>query len=181
MPTARSSIPLCALSNSNVLPACGLRPATQSCAVALADNLGFRCLAEVQGFVCVDSGEMVVLDVRSTPDLRDGSPLLAQAAAHTPPLALHQLLRAVARDAHAANAAALQSASLGIGTGSTPGAYGAPTGLTAADFDLGPVPAAAAGAGVATDEPFSGGNSGLGGEDDEDMHMEEDMAAGWTL
>jgi hypothetical protein len=50
----------------------------QGFAVALADGLGLRSLAAVDGFVNVDSGELVVLDVQQLPDLADGSPILQQ-------------------------------------------------------------------------------------------------------
>jgi hypothetical protein len=52
--------------------------AVQSFAVVLADGLGLRSIASVQGFVNVDTGEMVVLDVNPFPDLTDGSCLLQQ-------------------------------------------------------------------------------------------------------
>lgn len=46
--------------------------------MALADGLGLRSIAAVDGFVNVDSGELVVLDVQQLPDLANGSAILQQ-------------------------------------------------------------------------------------------------------
>ena len=66
-------------------------------AQAVADALGLRGLVQVDCFVYNPSGELIVLDVKTAPLLRDGHPLFAQvrsgvrdgwegvAAAHTPP------------------------------------------------------------------------------------------------
>lgn len=50
----------------------------QGYAVALADGLGLRSIACVDGFVNVDNGEFIVMDVKPNPPLTDGSPLLQQ-------------------------------------------------------------------------------------------------------
>lgn len=50
----------------------------QGYAVALADGLGLRSIACVDGFVNVDSGEMIVMDVKPNPPLTDGSPIFQQ-------------------------------------------------------------------------------------------------------
>jgi hypothetical protein len=46
--------------------------------VAIAMGLGLRSIASVDGFVNVDTGELIVRDVKPTPALTDGSPLLQQ-------------------------------------------------------------------------------------------------------
>lgn len=50
----------------------------QSFAATLAFGLGLRSLAAVDGFVHVDTGELVVLDVKPFPSLTDGSPIWQQ-------------------------------------------------------------------------------------------------------
>lgn len=50
----------------------------QGYAVWLADGLGLRSVACVDGFVNVDSGEMIVMDVKPNPPLTDGSPIFQQ-------------------------------------------------------------------------------------------------------
>jgi hypothetical protein len=41
-------------------------------------GLGLRSIASVDGFVNADTGELIVRDVKPTPALTDGSPLLQQ-------------------------------------------------------------------------------------------------------
>lgn len=53
----------------------------QGCAVALALGLGLRSIASVDGFVHADTGELIVRDVKPSPPLTDGSPLLQQVSA----------------------------------------------------------------------------------------------------
>jgi len=50
----------------------------QNCAIAVAVGLGLRSIASVDGFVNADTGELIVRDVKHTPALTDGSPLLQQ-------------------------------------------------------------------------------------------------------
>lgn len=50
----------------------------QGCALALAVGLGLRSIAQVDGFVHADTGELIVRDVKAMPALTDGSPLLQQ-------------------------------------------------------------------------------------------------------
>lgn len=58
------------------VPACS--PVLQNCAIAVAVGLGLRSIASVDGFVNADTGELIVRDVKHTPALTDGSPLLQQ-------------------------------------------------------------------------------------------------------
>lgn len=55
---------------------------TQGVAVALSVGLGLRSIASVDGFVNADSGELIVRDVKATPALTGGSPLLQQVKRH---------------------------------------------------------------------------------------------------
>jgi hypothetical protein len=55
----------------------------QGCAVAIAMSLGLRSIASVDGFVNADTGELIVRDVKPTPALTDGSPLLQQVGQDT--------------------------------------------------------------------------------------------------
>ena len=50
----------------------------QGYAVWLADGLGLRSIACIDGFVNVDSGEMIIMDVKLNPPLTDGSPIFQQ-------------------------------------------------------------------------------------------------------
>eukprot|EP00879_Flechtneria_rotunda_P024547 GHRR01026026.1.p1 GENE.GHRR01026026.1~~GHRR01026026.1.p1 ORF type:complete len:513 (+),score=189.73 GHRR01026026.1:217-1539(+) len=52
--------------------------AAQGFSEALAVSLGLRSVAAVEGFVNVDTGELIVLDVQHRPSLDDGSPILQQ-------------------------------------------------------------------------------------------------------
>jgi hypothetical protein len=67
-------VPVCSL--EVCLRACVSVP--QGCAVVLAMGLGLRSIASVDGFVNADSGELIVRDVKPSPALTDGSPLLQQ-------------------------------------------------------------------------------------------------------
>lgn len=46
--------------------------------MALAVGLGLRSIAQLDGFVNADTGELIVRDVKTSPALTDGSPLLQQ-------------------------------------------------------------------------------------------------------
>lgn len=46
--------------------------------MALSVGLGLRSIASVDGFINADTGELIVRDVKPTPSLADGSPLLQQ-------------------------------------------------------------------------------------------------------
>jgi hypothetical protein len=50
----------------------------QGCAVVLAMGLGLRSIASVDGFVNADTGNLIVRDIKPSPALTDGSPLLQQ-------------------------------------------------------------------------------------------------------
>eukprot|EP00879_Flechtneria_rotunda_P026751 GHRR01028574.1.p1 GENE.GHRR01028574.1~~GHRR01028574.1.p1 ORF type:complete len:328 (+),score=111.73 GHRR01028574.1:208-1191(+) len=152
--------------------------AAQGFSEALAVSLGLRSVAAVEGFVNVDTGELIVLDVQHRPSLDDGSPILQQALLLDPPLLPYQLFRGLAQTAFIANVEAQESDAAGA-TSISSAYYSAPgegSGLSAEDFDLG------RGAG---EEVFGGSGLGLSGsaagDDDgvEDADM-EGMAAGWS-
>lgn len=46
--------------------------------MAVALGLGLRSIASVDGFVHADTGELIVREVKPTPPLTNGSPLLQQ-------------------------------------------------------------------------------------------------------
>ncbi|KXZ44478.1 hypothetical protein GPECTOR_67g318 [Gonium pectorale] len=64
----------------DVIPAAALQAACKRCE-AVADRLGLRGLVQVEAFVAVDSGDLVVYDINAAPDLGPDSPIYRQAAA----------------------------------------------------------------------------------------------------
>ncbi|KAF8072596.1 hypothetical protein HT031_000256 [Scenedesmus sp. PABB004] len=153
--------------------------AVQGFAVALADGLGLRSAAAVEGFVNVDSGELVVMGVQPCPDLTDGSPFLQQALLEEPPLLPHQLFRQLAATAYASHQAAVEAAAAGVGLGapaaaalfSAPAEQGAPAELGAEDFGgLG---------GLGGDDLFGGGDAALDGGDGVEDADVQGLATGW--
>ncbi|WIA08499.1 hypothetical protein OEZ85_007934 [Tetradesmus obliquus] len=163
----------------HILPAAAVE-AVQAFAVALADGLGLRSIAAVDGFVNVDSGELVVLDVQQLPDLANGSAILQQVLANDPPMLPYQLFRHLAQQAYISQQAAQEAAAAGGSIGGS-AYYSAPddeggSGFGAEDFDLGQ-----AGVQGLAGDLFAGGADDAviddGAVDDEEM---QGMSAGWT-
>jgi hypothetical protein len=76
--TAAAALPHLLLDLRPVLLPCASPPSAQKCAEALAVGLGLRSIAQLDGFVNADTGELIVRDVKTSPALTDGSPLLQQ-------------------------------------------------------------------------------------------------------
>eukprot|EP00775_Hariotina_reticulata_P002565 gene2565-2867_t len=170
----------------HIVPAAALE-AAKNFAVVLADGLGLRSIASVQGFVNVDTGEMVVLDVNPFPHLTDGSCLLQQVQHLEWPLLPYQLYRGLAKQAFITAWQAQEKAAAAVSDVSS--AYYSPpsepgsAGFTSQDFDLGGVDG---GAGLdifgGAADPAGGGTAPADGEEGdsfEDADM-EGIAAGYA-